>query len=946
VSASLDELVGREDARVRIAGLLAAARAGRSGVLVLTGEAGIGKSALCAWAVGQADGMRVVAVRGIESEADLPFAGLAELCADHLDDVADLPGPQAAALEAALARRPAGRGDRFAIGAGLLGLLAHMAEDRPLLLVVDDLQWVDPTSADALVFAARRLRSEGVAVLLAGRHGFAVDLAETATARLEVGPLAAPDARHLLFSAYPDVQPAAADLIVDAAAGSPLALLEIPRSLEPAQLAARAPLDTPLPLGPTLERALIRRVAGLPGATLAGLLVAAANDTERLQPVVDAMARLPSCGGVPALEPAERAGVIALAGDRLSFAHPLLRSAVYHHSPEPARRAAHRALAEVTTGEARAWHLARACVGEDEALAAWLDAIGMQARLRGAPAAAAAALERAARLTPPGPTRARRLVEAASDAFVAGREAAALDMLDEAARHAEGAAGLADVERVRGRILVLHGEARAAFRLLVDAAGPVRDEDPERAAALLAEACLDCLASADIAGAVATARDAVRLAERAGPVVQAFAASMLGGSLTLRGDAAEATALIDRITPVLLEADPLTDAGTLLAHSAQACIWLERYELASRLLERLICGARDAGAPAALPWPLVARAVLNLRLGRWELAAADAEEALALGEQTAQFALSVYALDCRARVAAVRGEEERCRRDVERALVLVERHRVEPGCAFLRSTLGVLELGLGRIRHALEHLETVRRTSERHGVREPRVLQWQADLAEARVRAGDLAGGRSAVDELTRAGQRSGGAWTRGAAARGRGLLAPVDEAAACFDAALEHFEGLPAPFEAARTHLCRGERLRRAGRRADARRALQTAIDAFDVLGAAPWAARGRQELRATGATPRGRREGADRDALTAHELQVARVVASGATNREAAAALFLSPKTVEFHLGHIYRKLGVRSRSELVARAAREGWLADADADADADAGTGAGAGAGVAS
>jgi DNA-binding CsgD family transcriptional regulator len=283
-----------------------------------------------------------------------------------------------------------------------------------------------------------------------------------------------------------------------------------------------------------------------------------------------------------------------------------------------------------------------------------------------------------------------------------------------------------------------------------------------------------------------------------------------------------------------------------------------------------------------------------------------------------------YALDRLARVAAARGQEDLCRRHVARGLELVERHRVEPGRVYLRATLGLLELGLGRIPAALAQLEAAQGFSRRHGVAEPRVLQWQADLVEAQVRVGDHEAAALGVEELARAGRRSGGRWTLGAAARGRGLLAPAGEAGACFDVALGHFEALPAPFEEARTQLCRGEWLRRAGQRTEARRALGAAVDGFERLGAAPWVARGRRELDATGATSRRRADREDRDALTAHELQVASVVAAGATNREAAAVLFLSPKTVEFHLSHIYRKLGVRSRAELAARAAREEGLA----------------------
>jgi tetratricopeptide (TPR) repeat protein len=782
VRPSWQELIGREAECFRIAGLLQDARRQRSAVLVVLGEPGIGKSALLGWAAARADGMRVLSARGMESEADLPFAALSELCGEDLDGIGRLPGPQAAALERALARRPGPAGDRFAVGAAVLGLLGLLAERAPVVVAVDDLQWVDQASKDALLFALRRLRNARVAAVLATRPG-GLDADAAGLPSLPLQPLDAGGARALLEAEHGELPPPVAEALLQAACGNPLALREIARMLTARQLAGREPIDTPLPAGPTLEQALAARLAGLPAPTLRSLLVAAASDTERLQPIVDAIGALGLGAGAEHLEPAERAGVVAIAGERLTFAHPLLRAAVYHRAADPERRAAHRALAAAADGEARTWHLARATVGEDPALAATLEEIGVQARLRGAPGAAASALQRAAQLTPPGPERARRLTAAAGDAYVAGRQAAALEMLDEASGCADGPGSVSQIDLVRGRILVLRGEPQAAFRLLVGSAASVRGEDPASAAALLAEATLDCLGGGEIPVAVATARDAVRLAERAAPPVRAFAGCMLAASLALTGETAEAGALIDGAVPLLLRADPLTEAGALLAQTAQCCIWLERHELASLLLERLVRTAREAGAPTALPWPLVSRAVLGIRLGRWSSAAADAGEGVDLAEQTGQLALTAYALDCLARVAAARGREDECRRHAARAVALVERHDIEPGRVFVPSTLGLLELGLGRAEPAVAHLEAARAATERCGVREPRAALWQADLVEALVRGGDPAAGEAVLEDLEDQAQRTGGRWTLGAAARCRGLLAPPGEAE-------EHFGG------------------------------------------------------------------------------------------------------------------------------------------------------------
>ena len=422
-------LVGRDVECARIEELLAGARRERSGALVLSGEPGIGKSALCAWAVAQSSGMRVLAVHGVESDVDLPFAGLSELCAGETERMGLLPDPQAHALEVALARRDA-PSDRFAIGAAVLSLLAVAGGPGSLLVVVDDAQWLDASSSDALLFAARRLRNEGVAILVATRPGALFDAERVGLPRLMLCGLDSFDARALLEAAHGALPASVADLLADRTEGNPLALLELPLVLSEAQLAGRQPIDEPLPVGSTLRRALLHRLSDVPMHVRRGLLVAAATGTKRVQPVVDALGALGIDQGI--LDIAERAGVLSIAGERFEFRHPLLRSAIYHETDGPARRASHRALAQVTTGDERTWHLAQATVGEDEVVATLLEQVGAAASRRGAPAAAAAALERAARLSAPGAPRIRRLTEAGRQAHLAGRPAGALSLLDEA----------------------------------------------------------------------------------------------------------------------------------------------------------------------------------------------------------------------------------------------------------------------------------------------------------------------------------------------------------------------------------------------------------------------------------------------------------------------------------------------------------------------------------
>jgi DNA-binding CsgD family transcriptional regulator len=914
-------LFGRDAECSRLSQLLDAARGQRSGALVLTGEPGIGKSALCAWAVAHAYDIRLLSVHGVESELDLPFGGLSELCAGELALVDALPEPQRRALEGALARREAASRDRFAIGAAVLSLLAMVAERTSALVVVDDAQWIDRSSADALVFAARRLRSEGVALLVATRPGAVFDANRAGLPCMPLRGLDASAAHALLDASHGSLSTDVADLLVDRSAGNPLALREVPLMLSDDQLAGRQSIDEPLPVGPLLVRALLHRLKGLPAEARRALVVAAASGGERVQPVVAALSALGVNRGV--LEPAEHAGVLSVAGERFEFHHPLLRSAIYHGATAPTRRAAHNALAQVTSGESHAWHLANATVGEDDAVAATLENAGMQARRRGAHATAAAALARAARLSPPGEPRVRRLTEAARDSHILGRPAAGMRMLDEALTGSHDTVQRADVQHLRGRILVLQGHIDLAYRLLVDEAHVIQEIDPDRAATMLAEACLHHMLSADLRQAIAAVREACRVAANANAAVQAFSGTMLAAALVAHGERAEASALLDSFLPQLRVADPLTEAGQLVAIAAQCYFWLERHDIASELIARLTTSARRASAPAALLLPLCCGAEMDFRAGRWAIADAQFQEAASLGQEMTHSVYAAYAFEGLARLDAAVGDEHACTTHAERALRLIDEHHNELGRLYIHAALGLLELGMGRVESALKYLQLARDLAGRNGIAEPNVVHWQADLIEAYIRAGRLDAAHEALDAFAGESGHTGGRWALGTAARCRGLLDQSVEPEACFGIAFEHLHEARAPFEIARTHLAHGEFLRRSGRRAAARHALRQAIDGFDELGATPWSTRAHAELRATGATARRRHLGVDPDQLTAHELQVARIVANGASNREAAAALFLSPKTIETHLAHIYRKLGVRSRTQLAAVSRRRGWL-----------------------
>src|SRR4051812_25988009 len=426
-------LLDREVERARIDALLDGARNGTSGTLVLCGEPGIGKSALLAWAVERATGFRVLRAKGVESEADLAFSALYELTRPILDHLERLSPPQAAALRGALALAPTSGIDRFSVYAATLGLLAAAAEEHPLLCVIDDAHWLDPASADAVLFAARRLEEEGIAVLIAARADEEQRFLAAGLPTLDVVGLDEQVARDLLASTVDHRLPAGlAERLVTATGGNPLALLELPSVLTRSQLAGRSPIETPLLAGASVERAYRGRLEPLPAATRRALLVAAASDGSELRAIAAATR---ADGGIEALEAAELAGLITLGADRLEFRHPLVRAAVYSSATPPERRAAHRALGEALTGERdadrRAWHLAAAAMEPDEEVAAALERSAHSARRRGGPAEDARALERAARLTPDPDVRARRLLDAARALRASGNPGHAIDLLEQ-----------------------------------------------------------------------------------------------------------------------------------------------------------------------------------------------------------------------------------------------------------------------------------------------------------------------------------------------------------------------------------------------------------------------------------------------------------------------------------------------------------------------------------
>ncbi len=904
-------LLGREEECRLIDELLARARAGRSAALVIRGEPGIGKSTLLDYARERADDFALLEARGVEAEAELAFSTLHELLNPTLALLDRLPGPQAAALASAFALGPAAPSDRFAVGAATLTLLATAAEERPLLALLDDAHWADTSSRDALFFAARRLRAESVALLVAARMD-----AEFAAAGLKeqtLGPIAPSAARELIArERRSEVAASVAERLFSATGGNPLALIQVAAFLTEAQLAGREPLPEPLP-PVDVEAAFLARMAKLPERSQRALLVAAASKTGAMDEVAAAARTLGLEAGD--LTAAEDAALITFEAGRVRFEHPLLRSAVYHAAAPDARRAAHRALAEALAAtdenERRFWHLAAAATTPDEEVAAGLARAGESAGRRSDHAAAAAAFEKAARLTPERHDKGNRLLAAAEAAHLAGRYDFAAALLD------EPLAGIQDERRpdavrLRGAIDVWRGRLPEARQLLVNEAAHIADRDPAVAATLLLDAVPPTMIALEFEAALEIALRARALAARANDEMEAVAASVLGAVLVIAGSPNEGAPLLERVRPLI--EGPMQAVPWLVRHFVWhvGYITLGWYGDAGRLLDASIGAARAAVAPALLPLALGLRAEIGFRTGSWHAAYSDAAESALLAEETGQSTQLPQSLSVLARVEAGRGEEESCRRHSARALELVEQQGIDALRLHAGVAVGLLELGRGRSEQAIAELEPVARFAEERGV-SPAVVPFRSDLIEAYIRAGRRAEAEQMLTRLERWGRESGDAWALAGCARCRGLLASDEEVDTWFREALHRHHETTTRFEYARSQLCYGERLRRARRLLHAREPLRSALIAFEDLGARPWAERARVELRAARDVPQARRA-PGLETLTAQELQVARVVGQGVRNREAASALFLSPKTIDFHLRNIYRKLGLRSRSELV--------------------------------
>ncbi|HEY7603835.1 MAG TPA: AAA family ATPase [Gaiellaceae bacterium] len=930
----MQPLVGRDKEMERLKALVQSARNGKSDALLLRGEPGVGKSALLRYAAELAEGMAVLEVRGLEVESQLAFVGLTDLLGPVVEHLGELPQPQAEALAGALGRGPPARGDRFVVCVATLGLLAVAAEHVPVLAVVDDVHWLDEASKEALFFAARRLEAERVGLVMAGLEPEPALVTHAGADEVTLAGLGRVPAAKLLEQRVPHpIAPEVIDQLVQATGGNPLALLDLVASLNEGQLRGTERLGEPLPPAVGVERAFLRQVDRL-GAEAGEALLVVATSSGSTSAITTACELL----GLPpdALEPAERAGVITHTDGRTRFSHPLLRAAVHNSATTGARARVHTALAEALAGnpddqhlesgwpgratERRAWHLAAAAHGPDESVAATLEAAAALARARGGYEASATALERAAKLTPGDDERVRRLVDAGRDWQLAGRPAAALELLQEALASTSDDRQRAQIQHLRAQIRMTQGEFAAVHSLLRGEAARIAPLDEAQATLMLADAAVGASAAGEIGTALGYACEAQALGTRSGGTAELAGDMIYGGLLVASGEA-------ERGAPLVLRHAPLPEGHDappfVLQIMPTVLVVLGEYDRARIFLDWLTRSARALSSPSLLALALQLRADLAYRTGDWLAAYADAAEGHRLARETNGNV--VHSLAYLAQVEAARGLEGDCRKHVAELLERSTRLKFGAGLTYSHAFIGRLALGLGLIGEAIAELEQAADLIERHGMREPNWVQAAPDLIEAYARAGRTGEAAAALSDLQEQAKKTARVWTLAAAARCSGLLAAEHSFEQEFQHALAAHARTTTPFERARTELCFGERLRRAHRPTDARAHLRSALAAFDRLDAAPWLARTRSELATIGENAQPR-NGGRLSSLTPHELQLALIVSRGATNKEAGAALFISPKTVEAHLHHTYVKLGIRSRTELAHLVALDQMLPEA--------------------
>ncbi len=902
-------LLGRRSECQTIDALLGGVRAGQGQVLVIRGEAGVGKTALLDYLSSRATAFRLLRAASVESEMELPFAGLHQLCAPLLAHLGALPEPQRQALRTAFGLEAGEAANPFLVGLAVLSLLAHVAEDQPVVCVFDDAQWLDRPSALLLAFVARRLLADPIAMVFAVREPFESREFE-GLPELPVQGLAAQDARALLDSVViGPVDDRVKDRIVAETRGNPLGLLELPRSLSAGGLAGGFALPDARPLASRIEESYLLRVHQLPEETQRLLLAAAADplgDAELLWRAAEKLAI-----GAGAAAPAATSGIIEV-GVAVRFCHPLARSAVYRAATVQSRSEVHLALAEATDPESepdrRAWHLGQAALEPDEAVASALERSANRARSRGGNAAAAAFLQRAAELTPSAGRRAARTMAAARATFEAGAPDAAQQLLNAADAGPLDDLQRARLGRLRAQIEFATRRGTEAPPLLLDAASRLEPLNTELARETYLEAFAAALFTGrfDLSGSLRAISEAA-LAVPVGPNPPRPLDLLLDGLATrmTAGHATAAPKLSLALSAFEGSAGSGSDASTpwlWLAWFVAGDLWdSDRWYGLAHAATAL---ARDAGALNILPVCLEGSAAALVHAGQFSAAAALVRESDSISEATGNEPLRYTSLV----LAAWRGDEALTASLVASRLRDAEANGEGRVVGLAQYVTSVLHNGLGRYDAALA---AARKGCEHDDLELTGFTLLE--LIEAGVRSGDPGVG-GALELLEARTAASSTPWALGVRARSRALLAVGNAAEEHYQAALDHLAGSGVAIHLARAHLIYGEWLRRENRRAQSREQLRTAFEMFSDFGADAFAERTRRELAATGETVHKR--GVDtRDLLTSQELQIARLAASRHTNPEIGSQLYLSPRTVEYHLHKVFSKLNIASRKELEA-------------------------------
>jgi DNA-binding CsgD family transcriptional regulator len=900
------ELLGRRGECEVLDGLLADVLAGRSRVTVLRGEAGVGKSALLGYLSGRVAGWHVARAAGVESEMELAYAGLHQLCAPMLDYLDRLPVPQRDALTTVFGLSAGAAPDRFLVGLAVLTLFAEVAERQPLACIVDDAQWLDHTSAQILGFVARRLLAEQIAVVCAARTG-ADDAVLAGLPELSVRGLGDSDARALLLANVPGpLDAAVCDQIIAESHGNPLALLQLPRTRNVADLAGGFGLLNSQPLADRIEQSYVRRLQLLPTDTRLLVLTAAAEPLGDLVLLHQAAGTLGI--NLAAAGPAQDGGLLELGG-RVEFAHPLVRSAVYHSAAADDRRRVHRALADATAAETdpdrRAWHRARATPSPDEGVAAELERSAGRAQARGGVAAAAAFLQRSVELTDDPARRAERALAAAQASFQAGAFDEALQLAATAEDGPLDQFQHALIDLVRGHVAFASGTGSDAAPLLSKAARRLEPFDLELAREVYLTAWRAAvnhghLAGGDVLPEICRAVQA--LPPRPGTPRPL---DLLLDGVALLGTDGRAAAIptLQRASRALVgtQMEDILRWGSV-STTASGIVWdIEGMHAISARQVQLV---RDAGVLAQLPLYLSALGIATAWIGDFAGAASLIAETDSVASAIGSPITSLTGM----RLRALQGREAEASTLIAHAIGQAAAGGPELPAIQAHWAAAVLYNGLGRYEEAAAAARQA--TSNTF---EPWVSSWALpELVEAAARSGDAELGRDALERLAETTQPVGTDLTLGIEARSRALLSDGAAADELHREAIDRLSRTRLRPELARAHLLYGEWLRREGRRVDAREQLHTAYDRLTAIGMEAFAERAHGELMATGEKVR-KRIPDTRDELTPQEQQVARLARDGLLNAEIGAQLFISARTVEWHLRHVYAKLGITSRRQL---------------------------------